>query len=269
MALTDEQRRLRDGERGRVTASFAPYLMAGDEAKIFAEWQRLVGAPDYQPEDLSDKWPVQLGSYLEPFALDWHERRTRHRLTRRGEVVTHPDLPHVCCTLDAWRNNDRAAIDCKVIGHWRKLDDACRFYTPQMIVQRACTKADRAALLVVHGGAEPQEYPIEWTVDYEAEVWARVEWFWGCVLNLESPVDYEIDAAPAPTPPIREEDFGTNNVWCIEAAAWLEHRLDAKRFQSAEKTLKQLIAGDVKRGYGAGIEIVRDRAGRLSIKELR
>src|SRR6185312_16696207 len=130
MALSPEQMAARDG---KITASFLPYLMAGDSDRIMREWMRLVEHPDYAPEDLSGAWPVQFGSYIETFALDWHERHTGCALTRRGEVVTHPRLPHVACTLDAWRAGDNAVIDCKALGAYRKLDEACAFYLPQMV----------------------------------------------------------------------------------------------------------------------------------------
>ena len=44
MALTAEQQKHRED---KITASFLPYLMAGDEKKILTEWQRIVGDPNY------------------------------------------------------------------------------------------------------------------------------------------------------------------------------------------------------------------------------
>src|SRR5215475_16121879 len=58
MALTPEQHARRDGKIG---ASFIPYLMAGNEAKLLSEWRRLVGDPEYVEEDLSDVWLPSFG----------------------------------------------------------------------------------------------------------------------------------------------------------------------------------------------------------------
>lgn len=263
MALTVEQLRLREG---RITASFVPYLMAGNEAKILSEWRRLVGDPDYAPEDLSDSWPVQFGSFIESFALDWHERKTGRFLTRRGEVVYHPERPYVCCTLDAFRDDDLTVIDCKAIGMWRKLDEALPHYVPQMIVQRACTRAINAALLVVHGGSEPTEMEVVWEADYEREVWARIEWFNECVENLTPPVS--IEPAKSPVAPTRIIDMSASNAWAEHAAKWSANFEAAKRFKSAEKDLKALVPEDAKCCQGHGIEVKRDKAGKLSIKEM-
>jgi hypothetical protein len=59
-----------------------------------------------------------------------------------------------------------------------------------------------------------------------------------------------------------------NNQWASEAAAWVTTRQAAKDFSAAEKIIKSLVPADAMRCYGHGIEAKRDRANRLSIKEL-
>lgn len=259
--LTVEQQRLRDG---RITASFVPALMAGKEDVILREWQRLVGDPAYEPEDLSASWPVQFGSYIEAFALDWHQTRTDRALTRRGEVVVHPDFPDVSCTLDAYRSADMTVIDCKAIGMWRKLDDALPYYLPQMVVQRACVGAERASLLVVHGGSEPAEHPCEWDAEYERQVWDRIAWFRSCVESLTPPV--AIAPVAPPVAAVRIVDMATSNAWAEWARTWLDTREPAKRFKSAEAEIKALVPPDAKKAHGHGVRCERTGSG-LRIKE--
>jgi predicted phage-related endonuclease len=260
--LTEEQQAAR---AGKITASFLPRLMAGDEEAIYREWLRLTEHPDYAPEDLSDVWAVQLGSYMETFALDWHERKTGHPLNYRGRVIVHPEMEHVCCTLDAYRGLDDTVIDCKVVGHWRKIEDVCSLYTPQMVVQRACTGADHAALLIVHGGAEPTEHPIEWDSEYETAVWTRVDWFWNCVSELVPPV--AVKPVEAPVVPVRTVDMATNNMWSEQAAIWLANKEAAVKFTKAQDQIKSLIPADAKKAYGKGIEASRDTRGSIRIRE--
>lgn len=262
MALTFEQQQVRNN---RIGASFVPALMAGKTDAILREWKRLVGAPDYEPEDLGDVWAVQLGSYLEPFALDWHQKRTGRPLTRRGESVVHPQLGFISCTLDAWRGDDSTVIDCKVIGPWRKIDEACAYYLPQIIVQRDCVGADRGSLLIVHGGAEPQEYPLDIDSDYAEAVWQRIHTFWRHVEDLTPPV--ELPAALAPVPAVKEYDMATSNAWADRAAAWLANRVAAKEFENAAKDLKTLVPADGVRCFGHGIRIDRAKNGNLTVKE--
>ena len=84
------------------------------------------------------------GCYIEPFAIDWHERRTGQPLTCRGIWVPHPELRTVGATLDAYREADDAVVDCKAPGAYRTIDNVIGYYTPQMVVQRACVRAQKA-----------------------------------------------------------------------------------------------------------------------------
>lgn len=260
--LTAEQLKLR---AGLVTASFLPILMQGDKAKILNRWQEIIGDPDYVAEDLSGVWPVQFGSYIEPFALDWHQKKTGQPLTRRGEVIKHPYRPYFCCTLDAWRESDSTVIDCKAPGAYRKLDDVVSYYVPQMIGQVACVGANRAALLIVHGGAEPVEYPVDWTPEYEAQVWERVEQFQRCCETLTPPVT--MDPIAPPFIPVKEYNFSTSNTWVSAAATWLQNREASKTFDAAAKEIKAAVPADGMRAFGGGIMVSRNKAGSLSIKK--
>lgn len=262
MALTEDQKRRRDG---KVTASFLPYLMAGDEAKILREWQRLVGDPSHVEEDLSGVWPVQFGAFIESFALDWHETKTGRKLSRHGEVVTHPYLEHVSCTLDAYRDDDATVIDCKAPGRWRKLEDVLAFYPAQLVVQRACVGAKRAALLVVHGGDEPAEHTVEWDDNYERTVWDRIAAFWDAVTSLSPPVSLPPVAAPVTA--VRVSDMSGSNSWADAAATWLANRDAAKQFEGAIKSIKGMVEPDVIRAFGHGIAAIRAKNGAISIKE--
>ena len=259
--LTEEQKRLREGKLG---ASFVPYLMAGDEAKIRREWMRLVDHPDYVEEDLSGVWAPSFGAYVEPFALDWHERKTGHALTLRGHWVQHSEYPWLGATLDAWREHDSTVVDCKAPLKWSKLDDVRAFYVGQLVVQRACINAERAALLVVHGGDEPVEFAATWDAEYEAQVWERVHWFWGRVESLQPPC--RLPRVQGPVPAIRTVDMTGNNMWAAYAANWLGNKDAADCFNRAAKTLKELIEPDVQKAFGHGICASRSKAGAISIK---
>lgn len=262
MALTPEQKAAR---HGKIGASFAPALLAGDTDRIIEEWLRLTDHPDYIETDLSDVWAVHFGSLIEPYALDWHERRTGMPLTRRGEWVPHPTLPHIGCTLDAWRASNRTVIDVKAPGYHRSLDDVLAYYAPQMVVQQACTAADFASLLVVHGGAEPHEYAVLWDAEYEAEVWARLAWFWSLVESLQPPSP--IPSSTVPVEAVHTVDMSGNNEWGAAAGCWLDTRVAAKLCEASAKTLRSLVQPDTREARGHGVAITRNRGGSLMLKE--
>jgi hypothetical protein len=226
---------------------------------------RLVEHPDYQEDDLSHNWPVILGSIIETPALDYHEWKTGRPLIRRQEHVVHP-CGYLACTLDAFRDDDRCVIDCKAPGRWNAIENVLGYYPGQLVVQKACTGAEKAALLVVHGGDEPAEFEILWDEDYEAAVWDRIGWFWSCVENLEPPVALAEIKAPR-IDAVRVVCMDGNNSWADFAAIWLENKAAKMAFDESTKGIKSLIEDDVARAYGHGICASRSKAGAITIKE--
>jgi len=264
--LTDEQLAKRVDKIG---ASFIPALMAGDEKKIAREWMRLVGHPSYQPEDLSDQWGPAFGSYIESFCLDWHEKKTGHPITDRGEWVLYPgpEYPYVGCTLDGYRCHDNTCIDAKQWSRWSKIEECLETYPGQMVVQKACTRAQRAALLVCHGGEEPSEHELRWPEEYEAEVWSRIRWFWNLVETLQQPTA-SLPGVKAPLiNAVRVVDMSGSNAWGNWAAQWLANKGAKVAFDEAVKGLKDLIDADVGRAFGHGLCASRSKAGAISFKE--
>jgi predicted phage-related endonuclease len=258
---------------GKITASFLPQLMAGsDEAAIHDKWLELIGDPDWKPQDFSDNWPVQFGQFIEEFALNWHERKTQRELTRRGEVVNHPTRPYVAATLDAFRPFDNCVLDCKGSGAWRPLDEIQAYYTPQLVVQRACVGAERAALVVVHGSAEPIELEIHIDPDYEAAVWERVDQFWQCVQDLRAPV-----ALPTITPPdkwrainldLESDDSKANWAQAIKPhlEAFTQHYESAALYEEAKSEIKILLPEDCRKLTYQSVTITRARNRAVTIK---
>jgi predicted phage-related endonuclease len=210
---------------------------------------------------------VQYGTYLEPLIIDWHQAMTGQPLIYRGRSCTHPTRSYVGCTLDCYREIDRCTIDAKATGKWRKIEDVLSFYPAQLIVQKACIGAEKAALLVVHGGDEPVEYEVTWDADYEQEVWDRIDWFWGCVQNLVRPA--ALPAARVSQPAVRVVDMSQSNSWSEFAGIWLRTRDPAKLCAEAARNLKELVEDDVVKAHGHGVVVSRSKAGALSIKEAR
>ena len=128
-------------------------LMSGDAAKINSLWLEKTGQE--MPEDLSDVWPVQLGTVTEQLNLDWYERRQRQAISRRGDVVEHYAYDWACCTLDGWIDDMQCPIECKHVGGrepWEVIEER---YQPQLQWQMEVTGANQCALSVIMGVSEP------------------------------------------------------------------------------------------------------------------
>lgn len=263
MSLTAEQMRLREG---KLTASSVGCLMTGDADKLLDLWRQMVGAERDEP-DWAHIWPVRLGETTEALNLEWWEYKTGRVLTRKGEVVAHPTVEWACATLDGFDDGLIGPVDAKHVGGFEQRATVVTRYLPQMTWQMDATGAKRSALSIIEGAREPVAEIIEWDAEYSAELWRRARAFMECVWSMVPPV--ALPAVAAPVAAVREVDLSHSNSWCVEADAWLTHRASAKRFAAAEKELKAQIEADVRRAHGAGVEVLRDRAGRLSIREQR
>jgi hypothetical protein len=266
--LTAAQQRAREF---KTTASQAPIIMAGDAAAIVRLHRERTG--EIEPEDLSHAYPAQLGNHVEGFNLDWHERKTGMELTERGVFFPHPSLHNIGATLDAYRCHDDTVIEAKAIGAWRRLDEAIGYYTPQVIVQMRCRQASKGALLISHGGGEPQEIAVTPDPSYEQVLWERMCAFELCVQTLTLP-------APLPriVPPEQWRSIDLDSLaepwpnWAHELAfdleRWRDVRPIAQEFEEITSHIKSLFPDDAGRLTYAGIAIRRNRRGALTIKDV-
>lgn len=186
MALTAEQLARR---RNKITASMLPMLMNGDEAVILRLYREEMGELEREPPN----YAMQLGSFVEPFILDYHSDVTGHPITQRGEVIDHPSVPDFCCTLDGYRAFDDSVIECKFLAPFRNREEFVGYYYPQVLAQMRCTGSARGVLLGARGTSEPEEYDItpkpgdRAAIEYEEAMWTRVDAFRTCLRTFTPP----------------------------------------------------------------------------------
>jgi hypothetical protein len=262
MALTADQQSQR---RGKLTASAIKVLMEGDPKAVHDLWSMLVGNGSYVEPDLSDIWAVQFGSYTEPFHLDWLQRKNGP-IVRRGEVVTHHN-GWASATLDGWIADQEIVVEAKCVGGFEKREIVVQRYQPQCHWLMDMTGTKHIALSLIEGAREPVIEMVEHNPEYDAELWRRAEAFMLCVHDLRPPVEM-----PPVLPPVvthKEYNMGSSNSWVSNAAIWSLNKTAAKDFDAAAKALREAVPADAYRCYSPGIEIKRDRAGRLTIKETK
>lgn len=262
--LSPTQLQARDG---KLTASRVACLMTGDAGKIMNLWRELVGDPEFVDEDLSGVWAVQLGSHTESLNLDWYERRTGKPLSRRGEVVVHPSNAWAACTLDGWDDQIGAPIECKHVGGFERTATILERYAPQAHWQMIVTGARHCLFSIIAGAQEPAIEMMEYDEAYGRELMERAASFMLCVHQLTPPV-----ALPPVAAPVKAEktyDMTGNNQWGSEAVTWQTTRQHAKDFAASEKAIKSLVPDDAIKCTGHGITVSRNKAGSLSIRELK
>lgn len=218
------------------------------------------------PDDLSRVLAVQMGSWTEPLNRLWLSYATGLAIVP-GETKLHPEHVFMRANLDGYAN-DGGIVECKHCNAFTKIDDALTRYYPQLQHNMAVAVAPHCYLSVFIGTDKHEVRKVERDEDYITNLIESEQEFWNHVV-----MDIPIDAAktldtPELVPPTRDVDMSKNNTWSVRAADWLMLKDQAAEFTKAGKDLKELMEQDMRRGYGAGIEIIRDGRG-LTIKELK
>lgn len=247
---------------GKLTASRIACLMTSDARAIHQLYLEMTDQAE--PEDLSRIWPVRLGEATEQLNLDWYAMKG-NPVSRRGEFATHPDFDWAGCTLDGWDELQCCPVETKHVGGREPLEVVIERYQPQMQWQMECTRAAQCAISVIIGANAPVVEYIDRDVEYAAEMVRRGQQFMDCVKARRLPVALEPVAAPIDA--TKTYDMEGNNTWADQAAEWLATRPFADRCEQASKLLKAIVPDDAKKAFGHGIQITRDRAGRLSLRE--
>jgi predicted phage-related endonuclease len=253
-----------EARKGRLTASRVACLMTGDAPEIMQLYREMTG--EARERDLSDVWAVQLGAATEPLNLQWYHRRTGTALLRYGDVAIHAVHDWAAATLDAWDPVRQCPVECKHVGGREPLDVVIGRYQPQLQWQMEVTGASKCAVSVIMGASEPTVDYIPRDVEYAAEMVRRGAQFMDCVARRVDPVT--LPPVPPPIDASRIYDMTGNNQWSDAAMTWLLTRGSARDCAEAEKFLKSIVPADARKVTGHGVSITRDRAGRLSLREV-
>lgn len=270
MALTAEQIKARDG---KLTASRVKCLMDGDGAEIYNLWLEMTGDPSFVAPNFDGVWHIALGEATEQVNLDWFARK-HGPVSGRGKVFSNPDLTWMAATLDGWSEQHACPIETKNVGGWEPNETIIQRYMPQMHWQMLVTDTEQCALSVIIGGKEPVVWFIPRDKAYAAELMRRAVNFMENVRTLTPPVN--MPAVDAPKLPAEKtydmtqwDDVVRRDMWENTAAIWLANKKANETFDKAAKALKDkgVMPEDAARAFGFGIEITRNKAGSLSIKE--
>jgi len=270
--------------KDRITASMVPWLMSGKLEVIQRLFLRAIGDPRAEPDSFGDSWASFYGLLVEQGEIEWKNRKfkgvldyyadkTGCEFLSRGVQRFHPERLYVSATLDAIKKPDNIVVDVKATIDPRKsLDDIVSFYTPQMVVQEECARADGAALLIVRCGAEPIECPVHIEKHYRALVWQTVDAFWNCIETLTPPFELQFKQI---VPPERlraidldqdEDQPNWANAMRDALLSWHETETEAKRNDKAKADIKQLLPDDVGKVFYAGLLVSRSRNNAVHIK---
>ena len=253
-----------DARNRGIGGSDANIILSGDAERLMRLWQEKRG--DAEPEDLSGRLAVVLGSWTEEFNRQWYTKLSGNPVLDAGAQLTCSEFRWRKCTLDGVVAGSGAIFEAKHTNSFVKPEEVLERYMPQLHHNMAVAKADRAVLSVIFGNARYEMFEVAADWLYQFDLLEAEKAFWSAVLSGDPPV--VVDAPPAPRPvATRELSFESNNAWASAAAHWLETNEAAKTHASACKTIKELVEDDVRRAFGHGIEARRNKAGAITIRE--
>jgi len=238
----------------RVTASNAPTIVSGKSADLQRLYLRMTGDPRYVDDRFGETWAARYGLTIEKLAKRWIQEHG-YELRDMGKQYFHPERAWCSATIDCRviRRHGvpcNCALDVKAINAFRDTEEAGNDYAAQLLVQKECAQTDETSLLIVRGGAQPFEFPIDIDEGYRAAVWAAIDQFWWCVENLVPPVPLRF---PRIVPPSRwrriDLDADTDQPnWAGDMRqlldGWAATEESAKTFEQYKADIKSLFPDD-------------------------
>ena len=246
-----------------IGGSDANIIMSGDDERIIRLWREKRG--EIEAEDLSGVLPVRIGSFTEPFNIQWFEEQTGRVVKHQGSEHLSIDYPWMALTADGITDEDETYFEAKHLSAFAKPDETRAKYYPQVTHAMIVLGIQNAVLSVLYGTLKYEYYDMPLEPLYAEQLIDAERHFWDCVKSGDPPVVTHV--AP-PVEAIRRVDMQGSNEWAHAAFAWLETKGYAKTFERATKDIKALIEPDVAEAFGHGVRVVRSKGGSLTIKEV-
>jgi hypothetical protein len=255
-----------DARRTGIGGSDANVLLSGDADHVLRLWREKRGADE--PEDLSSKLTVMMGSWTEAFNRQWYACRTGLEVTEVGSIwesITHPWRK---ATLDGIVERRSAIWEAKHTNAFASADEVLARYMPQLQHNMAVAGLDLAILSVLYGNHKWETYEIARDWLYQDDLLEAEQNFWNSVLSDTPPVIAKPTTAPKPVA-YRELNLHGNNAWAAGAADWIANVEQSRRHAASVKALKDLVPEDVCRAWGHGLEAKRSKSGALTFREVK
>lgn len=247
--------------RNSIGGSDMNIIMSGDMEKISKLWKQKHG--DIGPEDLSNVLPVRMGSFTEPFNIQWFSEQTGRIVTNMGDERVHPVIPYLTCTLDGLTDDGVTVFEAKHVSAFSKDEDIVERYMPQLHHNMNVCGVRNSVLSVFYGTLKWEKYEVSYDQVYGDIVQMAAESFWASVQTGEAP---QIVTADTPKEATRRVDMTGNNEWAYLAAEIGQLSSYKRAYDANLAAIKTLIEPDVVEAYGHGISFKRDKRGSLRMK---
>jgi hypothetical protein len=255
--------------------------IGGSSAKDIADgnwfklYQRMV---HNEGEDLSGIFKVQLGHITEEFNLMWFANDMDFQVPESIDqiAIRNDTYNFIGCLPDAimrTQDGQEIVIDAKhtaAKAPWWDEAKLAEYYFPQAQHNMIATGIHKFYLSVIFGNETPVAIEIKYDAEWCDKYIGLCKSFWGHIERKDPPIDpAKIEVPKIALDDMRELDMTTSNMsgeWSKYANTFYLNSKLAKTFEEAKKELKILVPDDVKKAYGDGIEITRNKKGAMTVR---
>jgi predicted phage-related endonuclease len=267
--MTAQQKNLADSpsRRSFIGGSDARVIMADDQTALARLWREKRGEVD--PEDLSDKLIVQLGTVSEDLNRRWYARNTGHTVKDVQRRVHHPVHNWMAATLDGIIEPGGAVFEAKFMLPWTFTEEgAAEKHMAQLQHNMWVINARSAVLSIITGGGKWVEMTIQADPLYQHLLLTAEKKFWRCVQTGEVPHLFGIEPPRPRLEAVRVVDMTTSNSWAEFAEVYCRTRTAFGEHETAKAELKKLVPEDVKEATGHGLRAKRSKSGAISFEQI-
>lgn len=260
--------------KGFLGGSDAVRIMNGNWHQL---WLEKTG--QIEPEDLSDNFAVQLGTWSEVFNIDWFYKCNPSLSYNDDstEFISGFFRGHVDGLI---RTDDNlyAGIECKHTYQNNTIDKQLVRYMPQlqfylwlMGEKYTHSKVDGMYFSNIFGNNRYDCVHVAPNYEYQKEVITECSKFWEHVMELKEPEDREgqfepekkIDAIAIDK--LVAKDMTENNYFSELSAKYISQESSAKEFETTKKEIKTLIGEGEREVYNDRLSLKKDKRGAIRI----
>lgn len=252
---------------GFIGGSDTIKIMQGDWLEL---WQVKTGRA--APADLSDNIAVQLGIHTESFNLKWFEQRVGLKVTGQQKMFFDNigDIP-IKATIDGI-TGDNEIVEAKHTNAHNSMESLLEYYMPQLQTYIRAADAKGAWLSAIFGNNKWEASYVARDDQYFASMWAVVSDFWSYVLRDEEPLGFSVPDLSIDRIAVDDmvkRDASTDNAFIDAAHTYVENEDQARAFEGAKKSLKEMVADNEREVYCDLLTVKRAKNGSLRITKRR
>jgi predicted phage-related endonuclease len=253
--------------RSFIGGSDARVIMGSDEAELIRLWREKRG--EVEPENLSDKLIVQLGTATEDLNRRWYERNTGLSIKDLQRRIQHPVHKWMAATLDGVVDPGGAVFEAKFMLPWTFSEEAAAEKHMAQLQHNMWVSDSRSAVLsIITGGGKWVELTINADPLYQHLLLTAEKKFWRCVTSGEQPRLFGVEPPRPRREAVRIVDMSGSNAWADLAASYRRTRPAYQEHESAKAELKKLVPEDAREAIGHGLRAKRSKSGAVSFDPL-